>query len=142
VKPILSDTEEEFNRIMFKRIFVVEDDLDIAELLEFNLVRHGYLVSTFSDGSEAYDGILSDLPDLVILDLTLPGLTGMEICRYMRNNLRTQKIPIIILTARTAESDRLKSIKSGANKFITKPFSIKEVLTNVQDLTSRKKTKV
>lgn len=127
---------------MFKRIFVVEDDLDIAELLEFNLVRHGYLVSTFSDGSEAYDGILSDLPDLVILDLTLPGLTGMEICRYMRNTRRTQKIPIIILTARTAESDRLESIKSGANKFITKPFSIKEVLTNVQDLTSRKQTKV
>lgn len=127
---------------MAKRIFVVEDDMDIAELLEFNLMRQGFAVATFRDGSEAYKEILIELPDLVILDLSLPGLTGTQICKYMRNDPRTQKIPIIILTARTAESDRLKSLNSGADRFMTKPFSIRDVLTNIQDLVSGEQTKV
>lgn len=127
---------------MIKRIFIVEDDMDISELLEFNLKRQGYTVETCNNGSEAYQNIIKELPDLVILDLSLPGLSGMEICRYMRNNRHTRKIPVIILTARTAETDRLASLKSGADKFITKPFSIKEILTNIQDLASRKQTLV
>ena len=82
---------------MFRHICVVEDDADILELLEFNLKRKGYEVTTYNDGTEAYEGISNILPDLVILDLTLPGLTGMEICKYLRNNKRTSHIPIIIL---------------------------------------------
>jgi len=81
------------------------------------------------------------VPDLVILDLTLPGLTGMEICKYLRNNQRTKHIPIIILTARTDESDRLDGLKQGADRFITKPFSIKEILANINELdTAGKRT--
>jgi len=125
---------------MFKRIFVVEDDLDISELLEFNLKRKGYDVQTYSDGTKAYEAILENLPDLVILDLTLPGLTGMDICRYMRHNRRTKKIPIIMLTARTAERDRLEGLKNGANRFITKPFSIRDVMAHIQDLATTKQS--
>ena len=126
---------------MFRHICVVEDDADILELLEFNLKRKGYEVTTYNDGTEAYEGISNILPDLVILDLTLPGLTGMEICKYLRNNKRTSHIPIIILTARTDESDRLEGLKQGADKFITKPFSIKEILANIIELdTSGKRT--
>jgi len=123
---------------MAKRIFVVEDDRDIAELLAFNLRQQGFIVSTFSDGSEAYQEILKDLPDLVLLDLGLPGLTGMEICKYIRNDQRTQKVPIIILTAKTADSDRREGLKTGADRFMTKPFSIRDVLKNVQELLSCK----
>jgi len=117
-----------------KRIFVVEDDPDISELLEFNLHLKGYNVSVFGDGSMAYQRILDDLPDLVILDLTLPGINGLDICRYMRHNDRTREIPVIMLTARTGENDRDAGLKSGADKFITKPFGIKEILTAIQDL--------
>ena len=116
----------------------MEDDTDISELLEFNLSRQGFDVSTYQDGAEAYDGILQHLPDLVILDLTLPGLNGIEICRYMRNNPNTKKIPVIMLTARTEEYDRAEGLKTGADKFITKPFSIKDVLANINDLAARK----
>jgi two-component system alkaline phosphatase synthesis response regulator PhoP len=121
---------------MFKQICVVEDDADILELLEFNLRRQGYEVTTYNEGTKAYEGITNILPDLVILDLSLPGLTGMEICKYLRNNQRTSHIPIIILTARTDESDRREGLKQGADKFITKPFSIKEILANIIELDS------
>ncbi len=117
-----------------KRIFVVEDDPDISELLEFNLDLNGYDVSIFSDGNMAYQRILDDLPDLVILDLTLPGMNGFDICRYLRHNDRTRKIPVIMLTARTGENDRHAGLESGADKFITKPFSIKEILATIQAL--------
>jgi len=92
------------------------------------------------DGDEALEEIHRRPPDLVILDLTLPGLTGMDICRYMRHNRRTKKIPIIMLTARTAERDRLEGLKNGANRFITKPFSIRNVLAHIQDLATTKQS--
>ena len=123
---------------MIKRIFVVEDDRDISELLEFNLKHQGFDVSTFYDGKKAYEGILDQLPDLVILDLTLPGINGMDICRYMRNNRQTERIPVIMLTARTAETDRAEGIRSGADRFITKPFSIRDVLTHINELADGK----
>jgi len=126
---------------MFKHICVVEDDADILELLEYNLRRQGYEVTTYNEGTGAFEGISNRVPDLVILDLTLPGLTGMEICKYLRNNQRTKHIPIIILTARTDESDRLDGLKQGADRFITKPFSIKEILANINELdTAGKRT--
>ena len=86
---------------MKHNIYVVEDDTDIAELLYFNLEKEGFKVKTEKNGDKAFDEILKKTPDLLILDLNLPGLSGIEICKYLRENARTKDLPIIMLTART-----------------------------------------
>ena len=119
---------------MPKTIFIVEDDQDISELLEFNLKNKGFNIRAETHGEKAYDRILGNVPDLLILDVSLPGISGIQICKYLKNNEKTQKLPILMLTARTKKSDRIQAMEAGADAFITKPFSLSEVFQTVNTL--------
>lgn len=122
---------------MRQTIFVVEDDSDISELISFNLEKQGYKVKTEKNGQKAFDLILNHPPDLLILDLNLPGLSGIEICKYLRENARTKELPIIMLTARTQEIDKIIGFEIGADDYVTKPFSVRELLARIHALLRR-----
>ena len=118
-------------------IYIVEDDLNIREIESIALKNSNYTVSAF-DCAEAFFGQMAELlPDLVILDIMLPDQDGYEIMRKMRKNPLTAKIPVIIVTARTTEMDLVKSLDSGADDYIRKPFSIMELLSRVRALLRR-----
>jgi len=120
-----------------ERILVVEDEPDIASLLEYNLGREGYSVSVVSDGEEAVDRIVAEAPDLVLLDLMLPGLDGLEVCRRIKQDPATRNVPIIMVTAKGEESDLVLGLGLGADDYVTKPFSPKEVLARVRAVLRR-----
>lgn len=122
---------------MRQTIYIIEDDPDIAELLQFNLDNEGYRTKIEGNGDKAFDLITAKPPDLLILDLNLPGLTGIEICKYLRENPRTKDLPILMLTARTQEIDKIIGFEIGADDYVTKPFSVREVLARVQALLRR-----
>lgn len=124
---------------MLGKVFIVEDDQDIAEVLRFNLEHKGYKVIWEENGENAYERIIKDVPDLLILDIALPGISGIEVCRYVKNHPKTKKIPIMILTAKIKKEDREAAIAAGANAFITKPFTLKEVLYKVSKLIQKNK---
>src|SRR5262249_14260362 len=119
------------------RVLVVEDDPDIALLLARSLTRAGFTVDQISSGAEVLPSLRRALPDLLLLDLMLPGLGGMEICRALRADLGTAALPIIMLTARAEESDRIVGLELGADDYITKPFSPNEVVARVRALLRR-----
>ena len=114
------------------RIFIVEDDPDINEILEDNLQREAFKTSTFTDGMKAYDAIIENPPDLIVLDLNLPSLSGIELCKYIRANDLTEGLPIIMLTARSEEIDKIIGFEVGADDYITKPFSPRELVARVK----------
>src|SRR5438093_9848781 len=110
-----------------KRILIVEDDEDIALSLKYNLEKEGgYLVQTVSDGETALRVAAQKVPDLVILDLNLPGMDGLSVCKLLRRQPPTATVPIVMLTARVEESDKIVGLELGADDYITKPFSMKE----------------
>ncbi len=113
-------------------IYVVEDDPAINEILQANLQREGYQIRIFADGQEALDAILELPPDLILLDLNLPGLSGIELARYVRSNEHTEAIPIIMLTARSEEIDKIIGFEVGADDYVTKPFSPRELLARIR----------
>jgi len=114
------------------RIAVVEDDEDLAFTLAYNLKKDGrYEVERFAGGLVALDALVAKPPDLVILDLNLPDVDGLTICREMRKNDDTRKIPILMLTARVEERDKLLGFELGADDYVTKPFSMKELLARI-----------
>jgi DNA-binding response OmpR family regulator len=119
------------------RLLVVEDDHDIANLLKHSLTRAGFLVDVLHGGSQVVAAVRADAPDLVLLDLMLPGLDGLEICRNLRSDPRTAAVAIIMLTARAEESDRIVGLELGADDYITKPFSPNEVVARVRALLRR-----
>jgi len=119
---------------MPRTIFIVEDDHDIAEVLIFNLEHKGYTVIWEEDGEKAYQNIIKKVPDLLILDIALPGISGIEVCRYLKNNPGTNKIPVMILTAKIKKEDYDAAIEAGADDFITKPFALKDILNRVNKL--------
>ncbi len=121
-----------------KRILVVEDERDLADLLTYNLKKNGFDAISARDGNAALAALRSGAPDLVILDLMLPGVPGIEIARQIRTNPRTAEIPILILTARADEADQLTGLAVGADDYVTKPFSMKVLLARVQALFRRK----
>ena len=118
-----------------KRVLVVEDDVDIARLLELQLTQEGFDVRVVLRGDEALNASERNNCDLVILDVMLPGLDGLEICRRLRTQARY--VPIIMLTAKSAESDRVLGLELGADDYITKPFSIRELVARVRALFRR-----
>ena len=115
---------------MAKRILVVEDEKNIVDILAFNLKRDGYEVLTAMDGAAGLALALEQDPDLILLDLMLPGLDGFEVCRRLREQGRTT--PVIMLTAREEESDKVLGLELGADDYITKPFSMRELLARVK----------
>lgn len=121
-----------------KHIFVVEDEEDILELLQYNLSREGYSVSTAKDGEEAVRMIPRKPPDIILLDLMLPGLDGLEVCRTLKKNPKTANIPIVMVTAKGEESDVVMGLELGADDYIPKPFSMKVLIARVRTVLRRK----
>lgn len=119
------------------QILVVEDDVDIAELVAFNLERQGWGCGLVHHGAEGWELIQRRRPDLVILDVMLPGMDGMQIFRAMKENEMTRGIPVIFLTARGELDDRLEGLSLGADDYVTKPFSPKELVLRVRNVLSR-----
>ena len=119
------------------QILVVEDDVDIAELVAFNLERQGWDCGLGHHGAEGWELIQRRRPDLVILDVMLPGMDGLQIFRAMKENEMTRGIPVIFLTARGELDDRLEGLSLGADDYVTKPFSPKELVLRVRNVLSR-----
>lgn len=113
------------------KLLLVEDDPSLAELLQFRFENEGYEVRSTPDGDEALVLAAEDVPDLVILDWMIEGTSGIEVCRRMRRSSATAHVPIIMLTAREAEDDRIRGLDTGADDYLTKPFSPRELLARV-----------
>src|SRR5215203_3638855 len=122
---------------MTARIMVVEDEEALITLLRYNLDAEGYDVETVGRGDEADTRLKERLPDLVVLDWMLPGLSGIELCRRLRARPETKALPIIMLTARGEESERVRGLATGADDYIVKPFSVPELLARVKALLPR-----
>ena len=117
-----------------KRILVVDDEADLAKAIEIRLKQADYEVLVAYDGSAALEKARSEKPDLIILDLMLPGMSGYKVCRLLKFDERYKKIPIIMLTARSQESDEQLGLECGADVFITKPFESQMLLLKIQEL--------
>tara|TARA_B100002049_G_C16024810_1_gene351918 strand:+ start:69 stop:794 length:726 start_codon:yes stop_codon:yes gene_type:complete len=113
------------------KLLLVEDDPALSELLEYRFTNEGYHVRTTADGDEALLLASEDVPDLVILDWMIEGTSGIEVCRRLRRDKDTAHVPIIMLTAREAEDDRVRGLDTGADDYLTKPFSPRELLARV-----------
>ena len=118
-------------------ILVVEDDQSLGELLAYNLEAEGYQVDRAERGDEAELKLLESPPDLLILDWMLPGVSGIEICRRLRARDETKSLPVIMLTARSEESERIRGLSVGADDYVVKPFSVPELLARVRALLRR-----
>lgn len=121
------------------RVALIEDDADLAFTIRLNLEREGYAVSNFGNGHEGLVGVQQGGFDFLILDLNLPDLDGFTICRELRRNASTSKLPILMLTARTSEQDRITGLELGADDYLTKPFSVRELLARVAAILRRAK---
>lgn len=119
-------------------ILVVDDEPDAVDLVEFNLKSSGFQVKSASDGAEALSKARAVLPDLIVLDVMLPELDGFEICKILRRDTNTAGIPIIMLTAKAAEIDRVLGLELGADDYLTKPFSPRELVLRVKKLLERR----
>jgi two-component system alkaline phosphatase synthesis response regulator PhoP len=120
------------------KIVVIEDDTDIAGLVEHYLTAEGFRVSLAADGAEGFKRVKTTPPDLVILDLMLPGMDGLDVCKALRAAPATAAVPILILTAKGEESDKVIGLELGADDYLTKPFSPKELVARVKALLRRK----
>jgi two-component system phosphate regulon response regulator PhoB len=122
---------------MSAAVLVVEDEDALATLLEYNLGKEGYRVSLAPDGEEALLRVDEEAPDLVILDWMLPKVSGIEVCRRLRQGPKTRNIPIIMLTARGEETDRIRGLDTGADDYVVKPFSMSELTARVRAVLRR-----
>jgi two-component system phosphate regulon response regulator PhoB len=122
-----------------EHIHVVEDEEDILELIKYNLSREGYQVTTSTSGEDAIKAVESKPPDLILLDLMLPGADGFEVCRRIHNNPASQNIPIVMLTAKGEEADIVTGLELGADDYITKPFSPKVLVARIRAVLRRLK---
>ncbi len=122
---------------MKTRILLIEDDENITELVRYNLERADYQVEAVADGEDGLYRASQEAPDLILLDWMLPNLSGLEICRQLRRNTSTQNVPIIMLTARADEPDRIRGLETGADDYIVKPFSPKELIARIQAVLRR-----
>jgi len=120
-----------------KKVLIIEDEKDLAELLAFNLEKEGYAATCVHDGKLGLERAGTDIPDLILLDLMLPGMLGTEVCKALRKDPRTAQIPIIMITAKGDEIDRVVGFEVGADDYIVKPFSMREVSLRVKAVTRR-----
>ena len=124
---------------MNARILIVEDEEPLTLLLRYNLEAEGYVVDTCADGEEVEAKLQEDPPDLLLLDWMLPGLSGIEICRRLRASEKFRTLPVIMLTARGEESERVRGLATGADDYVVKPFSVPELMARVKALLRRAK---
>ena len=120
-----------------QRILVVDDEKDILDLVTYNMKKEGYLVEEAKTGDDALRMVRERPYQLVLLDLMLPGLSGMEVCRILKKDPETAGVPIIMLTARTEEMDKVMGLETGADDYITKPFSVRELVARVKSVLRR-----
>ncbi len=121
-----------------KHVLVVDDEEDILELVRYHLVRSGYKATCVTTGEDALKRARTDLPDLVVLDLLLPGVDGLEVCRILKNDGRTRHIPIVMLTAKGEEADIVTGLELGADDYVTKPFSPRVLMARIRAVLRRK----
>ncbi len=119
------------------RILVVEDEDSLATLLQYNLEKEGYAVAVAGDGEEALLQVQERLPDLIVLDWMLPNVSGIEVCRRIRQRSDSRNVPIIMLTARGEESDRIRGLDTGADDYVVKPFAMSELAARVRAVLRR-----
>jgi phosphate regulon transcriptional regulator PhoB len=124
-----------------KKILVVDDEKDIVELIEYNLKKDGFSVIQAYDGESAVAIAKKQIPDLLILDLMLPRMNGIDVCKAIRSNPATADLPIIMLTAKADESDKVLGLEIGADDYITKPFGVKELIARVRTVLRRLREK-
>ena len=122
---------------MTARILIVEDEAALATLLSYNLEKEGFAVRVAEDGERAMEVLDEEPPDLVLLDWMLPHVSGIEVCRRIRRNAATRDLPVIMLTARGEEADRIRGLDTGADDYVTKPFSPAELIARVRALLRR-----
>lgn len=135
-KDFKQETEDQVNNFA-ATIAVVDDEPDIVDLVSLHLERSGYRVKSFANGKELFKSLRTSLPDLIILDLMLPDSDGFEICNIVKKDEKTAKIPVIMLTARSHESDKVLGLEIGADDYITKPFSPRELVARVKVILRR-----
>lgn len=123
------------------KILIVEDDRDIAELIQYNLAKEGYTVVSANNGEKGFQLAKSSLPDLIVLDLMLPGMDGLEVCKLLKAEPKTQGIPVVMLTAKSEESDVVTGLELGAEDYIAKPFSPKILVARLRTVLRRKHKK-
>ncbi|MDE2888848.1 MAG: response regulator transcription factor [Gemmatimonadota bacterium] len=122
---------------MTGNILVVEDEVDIQEIVSYNLEKAGFAVAAVDSGEAALESIRKELPDLVVLDLMLPGMDGLEVCRLLKQDTATRDLPILMLTARAEEVDRVVGLELGADDYVIKPFSARELTLRIQAILRR-----
>jgi two-component system phosphate regulon response regulator PhoB len=122
---------------MSPTILIVEDEADVALMLRYNLEAEGYRVQTAATGDEAVERMREGVPDLILLDWMLPGLSGIELCRRWRAREETARVPIIMITARGEEEERIRGLSTGADDYVTKPFSVPELIARISALLRR-----
>ena len=115
-----------------QKILVIEDETNIQELIKYNLEKNGYKVVVSDNGIDGLEEAIANVPDLILLDLMLPGMDGLEVCKRLRMDKRTKKVPIFMLTAKSEELDKVLGLELGADDYITKPFSIKELIARIR----------
>lgn len=128
----LSESNLAFSTNSRKLVAIVDDEPDIIELLNIHLTKAGYRVKSFEDANSLFKFLKSNTPDLFILDLMLPDADGFEICKYLKKNDKFSQIPIIMLTARVEEMDKILGLELGADDYVTKPFSPRELIARVK----------
>lgn len=121
-----------------RRILVIEDETNIQELLKYNLEKNEYSVEVAGNGTDGMEQARNNTPDLILLDIMLPGIDGLEVCKMLRMDKRTRKIPIFMLTAKGEDMDKILGLELGADDYITKPFSIKELIARIRAAIRRK----
>ena len=122
---------------MREKIMIVEDEPDIIKMLEYNLKKEGFRITSVSDGREALRRVEREHPDIIILDLMLPEIDGLEVCKTLKQSSDTADIPVIMLTAKAQETDKIVGLELGADDYITKPFSIRELTARVKAVLRR-----
>lgn len=126
---------------MQEKILIVEDEPDIVKMLEYNLKKEGFRITSAPDGSEALRRTERERPDIIILDLMLPEIDGLEVCRALKKNQDSAHIPVIMLTAKSQEADKIVGLELGADDYITKPFSVRELIARIKAVLRRAREK-
>jgi len=126
---------------MKEKILIIEDEKDIVKMLDYNLKKEGFRTVSAFDGEDALDLAGREHPDLILLDLMLPGINGLEVCKTLKKEDRTSAIPIIMLTAKTQEADKIVGLELGADDYVTKPFSPRELIARIKAVLRRLKEK-
>ena len=123
---------------MAKKIFIVEDEPDLRDTLQYNFENEGFKVKSFPNGESFLETIKNDKPDLLILDLMLPGISGLDVCRELRTKENHENIAVVMLTAKSEEIDRIVGFELGADDYVTKPFSVRELILRVKVLLKKR----